>query len=305
MPEGRNLREVGARVETLLGELRSVGDPAVSERVDEVVRLLVELYGAGLERVVEVVGREGAWQGALERLAEDDLVASLLILHGLHPVPVEERVLRALDEVRPYLGSHAGGVDFLGVDEQGVAHLALRGSCDGCPSSTVTVKLAIERAIEEAAPELAGIEVEGVSAQPAGPQLIQIQPLRAGAPDPAPHAARAGSDRAGGGAWLPLHDAAGLASGALRPVDLDGVRVVVCRAGDSLYAYRDACAACGSALAGAELAGQVLTCPSCRQRFDLGLAGRSLADPGLHLEPLPLLSDGGVTRIAVPAEARP
>ena len=69
----------------------------------------------------------------------------------------------ALDQVRPYLGSHAGGVELLGVDAAGVVHLRLEGSCDGCPSSVQTVKLAIERAIEEAAPEVAGVEVENLT----------------------------------------------------------------------------------------------------------------------------------------------
>ena len=77
---------------------------------------------------------------ALERLVEDELVASLLVLHGLHPKDTETRVVEALDEVRPYLGSHAGGVELLGVDPEGVVHLRLEGSCDGCPSSTMTVK---------------------------------------------------------------------------------------------------------------------------------------------------------------------
>ena len=46
---------------------------------------------------------------------EDELVAHLLLLHGLHPVPVRERVLGALDEVRPYLATHGGGVELLDV----------------------------------------------------------------------------------------------------------------------------------------------------------------------------------------------
>ena len=82
----------------------------------------------------------------------------------------------ALDQVRPYLGSHAGGVELLGVDAAGVVHLRLEGSCDGCPSSVQTVKLAIERAIEEAAPEVAGVEVENLTRE-REPQLLQIKPL--------------------------------------------------------------------------------------------------------------------------------
>ena len=169
--EGRDLRAVGARIEELLGQLRATGDPGTAEVAEEVVRLVVELYGAGLERAVELAGPE-----ALDRFVEDELVASLLVLHDLHPKDTETRVVEALDQVRPYLGSHAGGVELLGVDDGGVVHLRLEGSCDGCPSSVQTVKLAIERAIEEAAPEVTAVEVENLTRERA-PQLLQIQPL--------------------------------------------------------------------------------------------------------------------------------
>ena len=169
--QGRDLREVGTRIEELLGRLRAAGDPGTADTAEEIVRLVVELYGAGLERTVELAGPE-----VLERLVEDELVASLLVLHGLHPKDTETRVVEALDQVRPYLGSHAGGVELVGVDTEGVVHLRLEGSCDGCPSSTQTVKLAIERAIEEAAPEVTAVEVENLTRERA-PQLLQIQPL--------------------------------------------------------------------------------------------------------------------------------
>ncbi|HEV3398985.1 MAG TPA: NifU family protein, partial [Actinomycetes bacterium] len=97
-------------------------------------------------------------------------------LHDLHPKDTETRVVEALDQVRPYLGSHAGGVELLGIDPGGVVHLRLEGSCDGCPSSVQTVKLAIERAIEEAAPEVTAVEVENLTRE-REPQLLQIQPL--------------------------------------------------------------------------------------------------------------------------------
>ena len=67
----------------------------------------------------------------------------------------------ALDSVRPYMESHGGNVELLGI-EDGVARLRLEGSCDGCPASASTMELAIEQALQEAAPDLEGIDVEGV-----------------------------------------------------------------------------------------------------------------------------------------------
>ena len=151
----RNLREVGDRVEKLLSELREAGDPASAERAEELVRLLMELYGAGLERLMELVA--GKDDTLVDRIVEDQLLASLLVLHGLHPVAVEQRVSAALEKVRKY----AGPVNLLGFDDQGVVHLELEHSPEGCPSTAITVKNAVEKAVLDAAPELAGVVLEG------------------------------------------------------------------------------------------------------------------------------------------------
>jgi Fe-S cluster biogenesis protein NfuA len=183
MAEVHNLREVGSRIERLLAELGADADPAVQRKAEELVRLLVDFYGAALGRVVDL-----ADQALLERLVDDELVASLLIVHDLHPLDTRARVQAALERVRPYLGSHAGGVELRGIDDDGVVHLELEGTCNGCQSSTLTVKLSIERAIEEAAPEVTGIDVQGIVNEPraASSGLLQIQPFRHQAPGPCP-----------------------------------------------------------------------------------------------------------------------
>jgi Fe-S cluster biogenesis protein NfuA len=172
---GSNLRQTGARVEELIDGFRSAADPTAQARAEELARLLVEFYGAGLARAMEVIGEHPAGSELMGRLADDELVASLLVLHGLHPLGTAERVQAALDKVRPFLGLHAGDVELLGITGEGMARLRLAGSCHGCPSSTVTVRNAIEVAIQEAAPELSGIEVEGVAEQAPSPALLQIQ----------------------------------------------------------------------------------------------------------------------------------
>jgi Fe-S cluster biogenesis protein NfuA len=278
-----NARTVGERIEQLLAGLQAGPH---RETAEELVRLLVEMYGEGLSRVVASLDPD-----QVTRLAEDDLIESLLLLHDLHPLDVDARVQRALDRIRPYLGSHAGGVEYLGV-EDGVARLRLQGSCDGCASSTLTVKMAIEGAVREAAPELTGIEVAGVveSATP----LLQV------GMGPPPGWAEPAQPSLADGGWVALPD---LGPPTTRPVtvDLDGVAVLVCAVRGTLYAYRDACAGCGSSLAEAALAGAALTCQSCGARFDVRLAGRGLDEATHHLEPLPLLTDSAGVRVAVPS----
>lgn len=161
--DGADVRELPGRIETLLDQLGS--DPAVASTAEQLVAAVAQLYGAGLERIVALVDDPST-------LAADDLVGNLLLLHGLHPVDIDTRIQNALDRVRPYLGSHAGGVEYLGVDDSGVAHVRLEGSCDGCAGSAATVHTAVERAILDAAPEVMSVAAEGV-VEPT-PQLLQI-----------------------------------------------------------------------------------------------------------------------------------
>ena len=154
------MQEQVQRIEALLD--RFEGQPEVTE----LVQALLELYGEGLRRI--------AARFDMRELAGDELVDHLLFLHGLHPVPVDERVAGALDEMRPYLDSHGGDVRLLGV-EDGVVRLQLQGSCSGCPSSAITLRHGIEEAIYAAAPDVDRVEAEDAPAESGG--LIQIENL--------------------------------------------------------------------------------------------------------------------------------
>jgi len=274
MPVAGDAQEVGERIEQLLGQIREAVNARTRERVEELVRLLLGLHAQGLARAMELLD-----EGGRRALAGDALVSSLLVLHDLHPDDVHTRIQRALDRVRPYLGSHAGGIEFLGVDGAGVAHLRLEGSCNGCPSSTVTVKLAVEQAVLEAAPELERIEVEGVAAP------------------------RQATSNGSGGAWRPVSGAEALPDGGLSSQVIDGAQVLVCRANGTLFAFRDGCARCGSSLEHGVLHGDTLICPACHQGFDVRKAGRALEGHDRPLYPLPLLVEAGAARVALP-EAR-
>jgi Fe-S cluster biogenesis protein NfuA len=164
------------RLETLLDQVEALPDPHARATAEETLRALLELYGEGLARILAHVADQGG-EEAVRALAADELVAYLLLLHGLHPERVEERVARALESVRPYLRSHGGDVELLGI-EDGVARLRLQGSCSGCPSSAMTLDRAIEEAIAQAAPDLAGIEAEGVAAPAPQPAPVTFTPRR-------------------------------------------------------------------------------------------------------------------------------
>ncbi len=271
-------RTAGDRIQTLLDSC-AAGGTAAQERAQQLVREVVGLYGAGLERIIQL-----GEPGLAERLATDDLVASLLLVHGLHPHDVHKRVADALDRVRPYLGSHGGDVDLLEVTGDTVL-LAFTGSCKSCPSSAVTLELAVEDAVRAAAPEICSIEV--VTAQPSG--VIPAESLMA-------HVKSNGHSAS----WHPVPEVSGLLPGEVAGFVVGGWTMLACRvdgAGQP-FAYRDHCPVCDDSLAGAALSEALLECPRCRTHFDVVRAGA--ATNGAHLEPLPLLPRDGVLSVALP-----
>jgi Fe-S cluster biogenesis protein NfuA len=182
MAAAEDLRATGDHLERMLEELEAACDPRTYDRVAGVLRTVVDLYGAALAQVMEIV-REGAPE-VLEDLAADELVASLLVVHGLHPLSLATRVDAALAAVRPILAAHGGDVELLGVDEDaGAVQLRLLGSCDGCPSSSVTLRAAVETAITDAAPEIVRFDVEPRAAKvPGVPVTLSPKPAFAACP---------------------------------------------------------------------------------------------------------------------------
>ncbi|MER7746342.1 NifU family protein [Streptomyces bacillaris] len=289
----------GARIGELLDRLGREAGPQARETADELVRSVVEFYGEGLARTVRLLRSAPAGSDPLAVLTADELVGDLLILHDLHPEDTMTRVGRALDKVRPYLGSHAGDVEVAGLDTEAgegpVLRLRLRGSCDGCPSSTQTVRWTIEEAVARLAPEIAHIEVEGVTEAPAQQPLLQIQPRppadAPGAPPPPAAAPEPPHWHTLAAPALPAHDH------ATRVADVEGNALLLVRLPGNLYAYRDRCPGCGADLRTAPLDGEFLSCAGCAARFDVRHAGRGERS---HLEPLPLLEEEGAVRVALP-----
>ena len=160
MAEAPDVDATVRKLESLLDDIGEA-DPRFRQQAEEVVRLLMELYGSALSRVIAITGAETAL-----RLADDKLVSSLLLLHGLHPVDPQTRATEALRRVerrvdghRLYLAGLDGNVARVRVDWQGEA----------APNGLAA---AIEGAIAEAAPDIAAVEIEGLPEPPTA--LVQI-----------------------------------------------------------------------------------------------------------------------------------
>jgi Fe-S cluster biogenesis protein NfuA len=172
--EPREFRVHTERVEKLVGRLESSNDPELRAVALELVQCVMELHGAALDRMLGSISQTSAGEAALDVALEDDLVSSVLLLHGLHPDTMETRVLRALEKVRPYLHSHGGDVEVLSVGD-GVVRLKLLGSCGSCPSSSVTLKNAVEEALCQAAPDIEKIVAESGSTELSSSKLVVLK----------------------------------------------------------------------------------------------------------------------------------
>jgi len=261
-----------ARVQELTGRLEDLDDPACRDLTEELTAAVVQMYGAGLERIVELIEDDET----RDRLAADELVAGLLMIHDLYPVPLEERVMQALDTVRPYMESHGGNVELLGI-EDGVAKLRLEGSCKSCRASSSTLELAVRQALQEAAPDLLGMDVEGVMEE----EQVSGVALPMGNGTPSWHT-------------LDIEPPELLTSTAV-----SGLSLIVANVDGTLLAYRSACAGCGGDLARAALEGGALACAQCGRRYFLPQAGRSMDDDHLQLEPIPLLREAEAIKVAL------
>jgi Fe-S cluster biogenesis protein NfuA len=163
MPEDPQLQQKLARVDALIQQAEALPDAKLRGQVRELVQHLLDFHGAGLARMVQQIAALGpAGCELLDAWTRDELIASLMLLYDLHPQELEVRVRGALDRVRPYLQSHGGNVEYLGIAD-GVVHLRMQGKCNGCPSSEATARSTIEEAIFAAAPDVSRIEVEGVA----------------------------------------------------------------------------------------------------------------------------------------------
>jgi len=152
----------GERIETLIGQLGSVTDPTVRQNTEQFIRQLTEMYGAALGRICQILDQDEPSRRIFKIVCQDNLIASLLILHRLHPQDVVTRIEHALERVSPHLELHGGDVKVVAVKDSN-AYLRIEGAREGAFLSSPTVRMKLKQALEEFAPEIEAIEIEGLS----------------------------------------------------------------------------------------------------------------------------------------------
>jgi Fe-S cluster biogenesis protein NfuA/nitrite reductase/ring-hydroxylating ferredoxin subunit len=269
------LNRQSEHIQQLIEEIESLPDMKARSLVQECIQEMLSFYGNGLERILKIIasGNSSAAKDIYNDLIEDSFVNGLLLIHDLHPLDLKTRLLKALDKVKPYMDSHGGSVEIVSL-ENGIAKLKLAGSCKGCPSSSSTLELGIKEAIEELCPDLLGLEVEGVTS------LTKTEK---------------NSNESG---WSIINGLSKLPNGSIMAVESKGIPLIVCRANNQLYAYRNFCPACERPFTNGTLNENILAC-QLGHGYDVQHAGMCTDDPAIHLDPFPLLEERGTVKIAV------
>jgi Fe-S cluster biogenesis protein NfuA len=148
-------------IERLLSEIEANANPSLLAGVQELVQMVMDLNGAGIERMLELIGvSPDQGEKTLQKLGRDELVSSLLVLYGLHPVDLETRVKHALDKVRLKVRAHEGELELIGIHD-GSVRLRLQANGHGCGSSGQALQEMVENALYQAAPDIVALVIEG------------------------------------------------------------------------------------------------------------------------------------------------
>jgi len=298
-----------AELDTLIETLERDGD----ERALMLLQLIDAIHRPALERIVA---------GDMEH----PLAYNLLAMYDLAELDERMQVEEALDEVRPYIESHGGGLELLDVSD-GVVHVRMHGSCHGCAASAVTLRRGVEEKLRELVPsfkEVVSHPPEGETAPEANGssgienRLLQIEhfngALKADPPDLPPPLPPSGGSNGDAGGLLQIENLQSvmrpvfvevgriedLPPGELMAVDVEDTSVLIANVGGEPYAFRNVCPVDGrNRLDGGRLTGAVLVCPWHNCAFDARSGKRVDDEPGQEsLAVVPIALADGVMKVA-------
>jgi len=290
--EEKDGEELIGQLNLLVEQLELYPDTEVREKALDLVQIILQLYGESLRRMIATLESEPRRDQILARMASDEVIRSILLIHGLMPVNLYDRVAAKLNDLRPYLISQGCDVELLGIDDAR-ARIRLIRSGKGAPP-IVVLKAEIEKALSEVAPDLAGLEIEGMSEQieatskaaaalgrmiekprtESKPALVQIKRKQ-------PEAGTAENT------WVPVIRSQSIEDGQFKIVNFEDINVLILKLDGEFYAYRNACATGGRPLDDSLFESPMLSCSCHGYGYDLR-RGNCIERPELQLEPVPL-----------------
>ena len=176
-----NFHEQVRKLGELIAQFDRMPDSPQKSAGKELVQLLMDVHGQGLERILELVFESREPGSALiDRLGKDDIAGGLLLLYSLHPDAFETRVQTAIERIRPRLRKLSCAIDLLSI-ENAVVRVQLTKGGHSCGSSTRELQAIVEGGIYELAPDVALLEILGLE-EPASTGFVALETLTAGAP---------------------------------------------------------------------------------------------------------------------------
>ncbi len=279
----------------LIEEFEVLPLPEVREKVFELLKAVDVIHRAGLSRLAGFLQAAGQEQ-LLEEAAQDETVRTLLLLYDLLPGDELTQAEAALEAIRPYMHSHGGEVEVLGV-EDGMVHLRLAGACHGCAGSTLTLRRGIQAALRDGFPGFKGMRVHESAPDVPTPPVARPDfganfiPLA-----PANGAARAQPQRP---IFLDAVKLDDVPPGARVAVDVARVRVLIANIAGEIYAVRDNCPGSMAPLDLGSFTPPVIVCPWHNEPYDIRTGRRVDGVPEPQLQALPVALAEGMIRVAV------
>ena len=170
MADEKDFQEKIRQLGTLVGELDQMPDARPDDRskvaARELVQLLMEVHGTGLERIMEVVFESGlSGEALIGKLGQDPIVRNLLLLYSLHPDDIETRVLKALDIAGTRLRKFDARVELVRIQD-GAIQVRLVTSGHACGSTTKNLQAIVEECIYDMAPDLTSLAIHAPEDEP-------------------------------------------------------------------------------------------------------------------------------------------
>ena len=286
--------ELLGQLSSLAAELEQYPDTEVREKALDLVQIILKLHGEALRRILATFESLPLKSEIYARMLGDEVILAILTVHDLLPEALETRVAKAIEELRPFLLSQGCDVKLLGVDN-GHAQLRLMRNGKGAPP-VEALKLEIEKVLDVAAPDLLGIDIEGMAelvaatAKAAALLGAMTAPPRGETPPaklvqikrPRPDTTKVS------GTWVAVVRSLGFEDGQFKVVSYAEINLLVCKFDGDFYAYRNACAAeAGRTLDDALFDSPVLTCICHGYSYNLSRRGVCVERPELRLQLLP------------------
>ena len=179
----KDFREDLQRIGGLVEEIESIADPATRAATKNLVQSLMDLHGSALEKALDIVAQAGEpGMNIIDQLGRDSLVSSVLILYGLHPDGIQDRVVKAVERMRPRLRKQGCEVEAIDVND-GLVRLRVETGSHTCGSTAKTLQTTLEGVIYDAAPDMTALVIEGLEDKPAS-GFVALDKLMAGGPSP-------------------------------------------------------------------------------------------------------------------------